>query len=89
MFGILMIQLPSNYSGGKLIVYHQRRKTEFDYSGLNCHSNCYFTSFYADCHHAVGKVTKGYRLCLIYNKTFMSVQLQLIIRHKYQLLFLQ
>ena len=68
-----MIQLPSNYSGGKLIVYHQRRKTEFDYSDPSCHSNCYFTSFYADCHHAVGKVTKGYRLCLIYNLMYQDL----------------
>ena len=59
MFGTLVIQLPSNYSGGKLIVYHQRKKLEFDYSGPSCRSNCYFTSFYADCQHEVKKVTKG------------------------------
>ena len=67
MFGTLVIQLPSNYSGGKLIVYHQGKKSEFDYSGPGCCSNYYYTSFYADCQHEVEKVTKGYRLCLIYN----------------------
>ena len=73
MFGTLVIQLPSNYSGGKLIVYHQGKKFEFDYSGLDCCSNCYFTSFYANCQHEVEKVTKGYRLCLIYNLMYQGL----------------
>ena len=68
-----MIQLPSYYSGGKLIVYHQGKKSEFDYSGPSCRSNCYFTSFYADCQHEVEKVTKGYRLCLIYNLMYQGL----------------
>ena len=73
MFGTLVIQLPSHYSGGKLIVYHQGKKSEFDYSGPDCCSNCYFTSFYADCQHEVEKVTKGYRLCLIYNLMYQGL----------------
>ena len=73
MFGTLVIQLPSHYSGGKSIVYHQGKKSEFDYSGLDCSSNCYFTSFYADCQHEVEKVTKGYRLCLIYNLIYQGL----------------
>ena len=73
MFGTLVIQLPSNYTGGKLIVYHQGKKSEFDYSGSDCCGNCYFTSFYADCQHEVEKVTKGYRLCLIYNLMYQGL----------------
>ena len=73
MFGTLVIQLPSNYTGGKLIVYHQGKKSEFDYGGLDCCSNCYFMSFYADCQHEVEKVTKGYRLCLIYNLMYRGL----------------
>ena len=73
MFGTLVIQLPSYYSGGKLIVYHQEKKSEFDYSGPGCCSNYYFTSFYADCQHEVEKVTKGYRLCLIYNLMYQGL----------------
>ena len=73
MFGTLIIQLPSNYTGGKLIVYHQGKKSEFDYSGPDCHSNCYFTSFYADCQHEVEEVTEGYRLCLIYNLMYKGL----------------
>ena len=73
LFGILIIQLPSNYTGGKLIVYHQGKKSEFDYSGPDYRSNCYFTSFYVDCQHEVEKVTKGYRLCLIYNLVYKGL----------------
>ena len=73
MFGTLVIQLPSNYSGGKLIVYHKGKKSEFDHSGPAYRSNCYFTSFYADCQHEVKKVTKGYRLCLIYNLMYQGL----------------
>ena len=73
MFGTLVIQLPSHYSGGKLIVYHQGKKSEFDYSGPGCCNNCYFTSFYADCQHKVEKVTKGYRLCLLYNLMYQGL----------------
>ena len=73
MFGTLVIQLPSNYTGGKLIVYHQGKKSEFDYSGLDCCSNSYFTAFYADCQHEVKKVTEGYRLCLIYNLMYQGL----------------
>ena len=73
MFGTLVIQLPSNYTGGKLVVYHQEKKSEFDYSGRDCCGNCYFVSFYADCLHEVEKVTKGYRLCLIYNLMYQGL----------------
>ena len=73
MFGTLVIQLPSNYTGGKLIVYHQGKKSEFNYSGPDCYSNFFFTSFYADCQHEVKKVTEGYRLCLIYNLIYQGI----------------
>ena len=74
MFGTLVIQLPSNYTGGKLIVYHQGKKSDFDYSGPDYRSNSYFTCFYADCQHEVKKVTKGYRLCLIYNLMYQGLE---------------
>ena len=73
MFGTLIIQLPSNYTGGKWIIYHQGKKSEFDYGGLDCHGNCYFTAFYADCVHDVEKVTKGYQLCLIYKLMYQGL----------------
>ena len=58
IFGTLVIQLPSNYTGDKLIVYHRGKKSEFDYSGLSYY---YFASFYADCQcqHEVKKLTEA------------------------------
>ena len=67
MFGTLVIQLPSNYSGGEVAIYHQSKSMTFDFGGLvGCH-NFHYAAFYADCQHEIKPVTKGYRLCLIYN----------------------
>ena len=70
MFGTLVVQLPSNYSGGQLVVYHQSKSKEFDFGGpLGC-SNIHYAAFYADCKHEIKPVTSGYRLCLIYNLVY-------------------
>ena len=70
MFGTLVIQLPSNYSGGQLIVYHQSKSMEFDFGGpIGC-TDIHYAAFYADCQHEIKPVTKGYRLCLIYNLVY-------------------
>ena len=67
MFGTLVIQLPSNYSGGEVAIYHQSKSTTFDFGGLVGCNNFHYAAFYADCQHEIKPVTKGYRLCLIYN----------------------
>ncbi len=65
-----MIQLPSNYEGGQLIVYHQSKSKEFDFSGPVGCGDVHYAAFYADCQHEIKPVTKGYRLCLIYNLVY-------------------
>ena len=70
MFGTLVIQLPSNYNGGQLKVYHQSKSMEFDFGGPMACSNFHFAAFYADCQHEIEPVTKGYCLCLIYNLVY-------------------
>lgn len=67
MFGTLIIQLPSNYSGGQLAVYHQSKSMEFDFGGPAGYNNFHYAAFYADCQHEIKPVTEGHRLCLIYN----------------------
>ena len=70
MFGTLVIQLPSNYSGGQLIVYHQSKSMEFDFGGpIGC-TDIHYAAFYADCQHEIKPVTEGYRLCLVYNLVY-------------------
>ena len=70
MFGTLVIQLPSNYSGGELAIYHQSKSKKFDFGGFVGCNNFHYAAFYADCQHEIKPVTKGYRLCLIYNLVY-------------------
>ena len=56
---------------------HQGKKSVFDYSGLDCCSECYFTAFYADCQHEVEKVTN--LSIMSTTKALMRGQLQPII----------
>ena len=67
MFGTLVIQLPSDYEGGQLVVQHQQKKQTFDFSSIEGSTGFHYAAFYADCQHEILEVTKGYRLCLIYN----------------------
>jgi len=70
MFGTLVIQLPSRYEGGQLTVFHQGKKLEFNFGGFGSCNDMYFAAFYADCQHEVKPITKGHRLCLIYNLVY-------------------
>jgi hypothetical protein len=65
MFATLVVVLPSNYTGGELLVRHRDREVVFD---LHCPdpSQAAFAAFYADCVHEVLPVTSGCRLTLIY-----------------------
>lgn len=66
MFATLVIVLPSNYSGGELVIRHGEQVVT-----LNMHtdepSELIFAAFYADCVHEVQPITQGCRLTLIYN----------------------
>ena len=72
MFGTLVIQLPSDYKGGQLVVHHQGEKKTFDFSDNRCYT--YYAAFYADCQHEISEVAEGYRLCLIYNLVSRAAQ---------------
>ena len=43
---------------------------DFDYSGPVGCNNFHYAAFYADCQHEIKPVSKGYRLCLIYNLVY-------------------
>ena len=70
MFATLVIQLPSDYSGGHLAVYHQSETKTFNFSGAAGRTSFHYSAFYADCQHEIKPVTKGYRLCLVYNLVY-------------------
>ena len=72
MFGTLIVQLPSQYEGGQLRVKHAGREHTFDFSGLKGCTGFHYAAFYADCQHELCAVTKGYRLCLVYNLIYVG-----------------
>ena len=67
MFGTLIVQLPSQYEGGQLRVNHAGKEHTFDFSGVKGSIRFHYAALYADCQHELCSVTKGYRLCLVYN----------------------
>jgi hypothetical protein len=66
MFGTLLIVLPSPHTGGELVVRHADREVTIDLSGDEV-AEIKFAAFYADCEHEVLPVTRGNRVCLVYN----------------------
>ncbi len=66
MFATLVIVLPSNYSGGELVVHHDEQVVTLNMS-RDEPSELAFAAFYADCIHEVQPITQGCRLTLIYN----------------------
>ncbi len=69
MFGTLIIQLPSVYTGGELVVYNGKSKTVFDFGQKSGESqyHMHYAAHYADLEHEILTVTSGYRLVLTYN----------------------
>ena len=66
MFGTLVVVLPSEHEGGKLIIRHAGRQVEVDLSAREA-GEVRYAAFYADCEHEVHPITSGHRICLIYN----------------------
>jgi 2OG-Fe(II) oxygenase superfamily len=66
MFGTLVIQLPSLFSGGDFTVEHGEESKTFKQS-INSGNAIKYIAFYADCVHQIHPVTSGARLRLVYN----------------------
>lgn len=67
MFATLVICLPSKHEGGQLVVSHAGQSHVVDFNGKTTNYELQYAAFYADCQHEVRPVTKGYRVCLVYN----------------------
>lgn len=67
MFGSLIINLPSHYTGGELSIQFDGEEiiADFAQDAANYTINC--AAFYADCDHEIKLLTSGYRICLVYN----------------------
>lgn len=66
MFGTLLVQLPSQHTGGQLSVSHVNKTQKFNFERDSADS-AYYAAFYADCEHVLEPVTSGYRLMLAFN----------------------
>jgi len=69
MVATLVVVLPSQHEGGALVVRHDGREQVVDFGAAKNPFHILYTAFYADCEHEVRPITKGYRLCLVYNLT--------------------
>jgi len=66
MLATLLVVLPSEHSGGSLVVEHQGTKKQF-HSSRYALDKLAFIAFYADCYHEVKPIKSGYRVVLSYN----------------------
>ena len=66
MFGTLVVSLPSAHEGGDLVIRHAGAEQVVSLAGDEP-SEVAWAAFYADCEHEVKPVTKGFRVCLVYN----------------------
>lgn len=63
MIGSLVVMLPSNSTGGGLVVEHRGQSERYQGSS----SSLVFVAFYSDTRHEVLPVERGYRVVLTYN----------------------
>jgi hypothetical protein len=63
MIGTLVVSLPSQFSGGAMVLEHHDEKMHI--GGSN--SRLTFVAFHADCRHEVRPVREGHRIVLTYN----------------------
>jgi 2OG-Fe(II) oxygenase superfamily len=66
MFGTMVIQLPSRFTGGELSVCHNAETKMFDLAD-HCEEQFKCIAFYTDCEHQLHPITSGVRICLVFN----------------------
>jgi hypothetical protein len=69
MLATLVVLLPSEFSGGALVIDQHGDKQTFR-APRDIKEKLTCIAFYSDCHHEVKKVTAGYRVALTYNLIF-------------------
>ena len=69
MFATLIVQFPSEFTGGELVVRHRGIERVFDF-GTKDQSQRHefqYVAMYADCEHELRKITSGHRLVMVYS----------------------
>ena len=66
VFGTLVVALPTQFTGGEIVVKYRDETETFEQAGQSGFSSQYL-AFYAERKHELKRVTSGHRLCLVYN----------------------
>ena len=74
MFGSLVVCLPTQFTGGELIVRHHKEEVKYDWSSTasDTSSTLHWAAFFSDVEHEVLPVSEGYRVTLTYNLSYQS-----------------
>ncbi|RMX62504.1 hypothetical protein DD238_007732 [Peronospora effusa] len=69
MIATLVVQPPSTHEGGDLVVYHYKEEHRHDFGKADGTAAYlpHFAVHYADAEHYLKKVTKGFRLAMVYS----------------------
>ena len=67
MFATLVVQLPSKFEGGKILVRHADKEKVMEMDGDRSAYCSKYAAHYSDCEHEVSEITSGYRLALVYS----------------------
>ncbi|EPQ26341.1 uncharacterized protein PFL1_05989 [Pseudozyma flocculosa PF-1] len=69
MFATLVVQLPSNHTGGQMVVYKGGASVTHDFGAAagTAAFKCHYAVHYADAEHEITPVTEGHRLALVYS----------------------
>ena len=69
MFGTLVVQFPSSFTGGSSVVRHNRMQRTFRMGADDgsCSTEYHHVAHYADCEHEVEEITAGNRLVAVYS----------------------
>ncbi len=83
MFGTLVVGLPSEFSGGELVLRFEGATKTIDFAAAGNYK-IPFAAFYADCEHEIKPVKQGYRIALVYNLVQSDQQKQPISSPRFQ-----
>ena len=74
MFGSLVVCLPTQFTGGELIVRRRKEEIKYDWSSTasDTSSTLHWAAFFSDVEHEVLPVSEGYRVTLTYNLSYQS-----------------
>ena len=69
-----MVCLPTQFTGGELIVRHNKQEIKYDWSSTasGTSSTLHWAAFFSDVEHEVLPVSEGYRVTLTYNLSYHS-----------------